>query len=100
MFKYKRRPTTPGEILLEEFLKPLNLSQRELANHLGCDYKVINRIVNDKASVTPEIAERLALAFETTPEFWLNAQMAQDLWALRGSKRKISSLIHREKEAA
>lgn len=94
MFKYKRRPTTPGEILLEEFLKPLNLSQRELADHLGCDYKVINRIINAKAAVTPEMAERLALALETTPEFWLNAQMAQDLWDLRSSKRNISSLIH------
>lgn len=92
MFKYTRKPTSPGELLLEEFLKPLGISQRELATHIGSDYKVVNRIVNEKASVTPEIAVRLALALDTTPEFWLNAQMAQDLWMLRG-KRKITSIV-------
>jgi addiction module HigA family antidote len=72
---------------------PLGLSQRELADHLHCDYKVINRIVNEQASVTPEMATRLAAAFETTPDFWLNAQMAMDLWSLRSKKPKISPLI-------
>lgn len=102
MFKYTRQPTTPGEILLEEFLKPLGISQKDLAAHIKCDYKVINRIVNGRAVVTPDIATRLAYALETTPEFWLNAQMAQDLWLMRSSKRKISSLIRRKqvKEAA
>ena len=76
----KRKPTSPGEILSEEFLKPLGLTQKELAEHLGCDYKVINRIVNERASVTPEIAIKLAAAFETTPDFWLNAQKASDLF--------------------
>lgn len=100
MFKYNRKPTTPGELLLEEFLKPLGISQRELATHIECDYKVINRIINEKAAVTPEIAIRLAFALNTTPEFWLNAQMAQDLWALRTKKRKISSIIEDSKKAA
>lgn len=85
-------------MLLEEFLKPLGISQRELASHIGCDYKVINRIVNEKAAVTPEIATRLALALETTPEFWLNAQMAQDLWRLQSTKRKIPSILNRDSE--
>jgi addiction module HigA family antidote len=89
----QRKPTSPGELLLEEFLMPLGLSQRELADHLHCDYKVINRIVNEQASVTPEMATRLAAAFETTPDFWLNAQMAMDLWSLRSKKPKISPLI-------
>jgi addiction module HigA family antidote len=93
MFKYKRKPTSPGEILLEEFLKPLGLTQKELADHLQCDYKVINRIINQKAAITPEMASRLALALETTPEFWLNAQMATDLWLIRTTKRKIASLL-------
>ncbi|MES2344818.1 MAG: HigA family addiction module antitoxin [Chlamydiota bacterium] len=88
----KRKPTSPGEILFEEFLKPLELTQKELAEHLGCDYKVINRIVNERASVTPEIAIKLAAAFETTPDFWLNAQMAVDLWSLRTQKPKIRPL--------
>ncbi len=90
----KRKPTSPGEILYEEFLKPLGISQKELADHLGCDYKVINRIVNENASVTPEIALKLGAAFNTTPDFWLNAQMAMDLWSLSHRKRaKIRPLI-------
>lgn len=94
MFKYTRKPTAPGEILMEEFLKPLGLTQKQLADHIGCDYKVINRIVNERSSLTPEIAARLASALETTPEFWLNAQMAQDLWKLHSkSTKNIPSLI-------
>ena len=57
MSEYMRKPTSPGEILLEEFLKPLGISQRKFADHLGCDYKVINRIVNEKAAVTPNGSE-------------------------------------------
>jgi addiction module HigA family antidote len=74
----KRKPTSPGEILNEEFLKPLSLTQRDLAVHLDCDYKIVNRIVNERASVTPEVALKLAAAFGTTPDFWLNAQRAVD----------------------
>ncbi len=88
----KRKPTSPGEILNEEFLKPLMLTQKDLAEHLDCDYKVVNRIVNERASVTPAMAIKLAAAFETTPDFWLNAQMAVDLWALRAQKTKIRPL--------
>lgn len=88
----KRKPTSPGEILSEEFLKPLGLTQKELAEHLGCDYKVINRIVNERASITPEMALKFAAAFKTTPDFWLNAQMALDLWELRTRKPKIRPL--------
>lgn len=75
-----REPTTPGEILKEEFLVPMHTTQGELATHLGCDVKVINRIVNGRTSVTAEMALKLAAAFKTTPEFWLNAQKAVDLY--------------------
>lgn len=75
----KREPTSPGEILVEEFLKPLGLTQRQLADHLGCDVKVINRIVNGRTGVTPEMALKLGAAFQTSPELWLNAQKAVDL---------------------
>ena len=74
-----RKPTSPGEILFEEFLVPLEMTQKELAEYLKCDYKVINRIVNEKANVTPGMAMKLAAAFNTSPTFWLNAQMAVDL---------------------
>lgn len=94
----KRKPTTPGEILFEEFLKPLNLTQKDLSLHIGCDYKVINRIVNEKASITPEMAIKLASAFDTSPDFWLNAQMALDLWKLRNKKPKIHSLIQQRRK--
>lgn len=93
----KRKPTSPGEILYEEFLVPLELTQKELAEHIGCDYKVINRIVNEQASITPEMAIRLALELDTTPDFWLNAQMAIDLWQLQAKKPKIRSLIRKRK---
>jgi addiction module HigA family antidote len=89
-----RKPTSPGEILIEEFLKPLDMTQKDLADHIKCDYKVINRIANEKAAVSPEMATKLAAAFDTTPDFWLNAQMAVDLWSLRSKKPKIRSLIN------
>jgi addiction module HigA family antidote len=88
-----RKPTSPGEILFEEYLVPLEISQKELAEHLHCDYKVVNRIINEKASVTPEMALKLAAAFKTTPSFWLNAQMALDLWRLRSQKPRVRSLL-------
>ena len=75
----RRKPTTPGEILREEFLLPLRLTHRQLAGHLGCDLKVINRIINGRTSVTAEMALKLGAAFRTSPEFWLNAQKAVDL---------------------
>jgi addiction module HigA family antidote len=73
--KIRRPPTPPGEILHAEFLKP-GMTQAELAAHLGCDVKVINRIVNGRSAVTAEMAIRLGAAFRMTPEFWLNAQQA------------------------
>ena len=75
-----RKPTTPGEILSEEFLIPLKLTQKQLANHLGCDVKVINRIVNDRTSVTAEMALKLGATFKMTADFWLNAQKAVDIY--------------------
>ena len=76
----RRPPTRPGEILHEEFLLPLGMTQKQIADHVGCDVKVINRIVNGRTSVTAEMALKLAAAFRTTPEFWLNAQKAVDLY--------------------
>lgn len=78
--RLERPPTTPGEILAEEFLEPLGMSQTQLAAHLGCDIKVVNRIVNGRSAVTASMALRLAAAFDTSPEFWLNAQKAVDLY--------------------
>ena len=89
MFALDREPTSPGEILAEEFLQPLNITQRQLAEHLGCDVKVINRIVNGRTSISAELAIRLARALNTSPEFWLNAQQAVDVF---DALRKIRDL--------
>ena len=75
-----RAPTHPGEMLLEEFLKPLGLSQSELAARIQVSYARINEIVNGKRGVTPDTALRLARLLGTTPEFWLNGQRNWDLW--------------------
>ena len=81
----RRQPTSPGEILRQEFLVPLGMTQKQLADYLGCDSKVVNRIVNGRTSVTAEMAIRLGATFRTTPEFWFNAQKAVDLY--RASSR-------------
>jgi addiction module HigA family antidote len=75
----KRLPTTPGEILRKEFLEPLAITQQQLAEHIGCGVKVINRIVSGRTSVTAEMALKLGATFRTTAEFWLNAQSAVEL---------------------
>ena len=94
MIPVNRKPTTPGEILREEFLAPLAISQKALADHIGCDFKVINRIVNGKAQVTPRIALKLGAAFSTSPDFWLNSQKAVDIYrASRELKRLPKPLL-------
>ena len=95
MITIDREPTPPGEILDEEFIKPLGLTQKQLAYHIGCDVKVINRIVNNRSSVSAEMAVKLASAFRTSPEFWLNAQQAVDVYKARQNVMKIPEpLIH------
>ena len=89
MFTIGREPTTPGEILYEELLKPLNITQKQLADHLSCDVKVINRIVNNRTSITAEMAVKLSSALGTSPEFWLNAQQAVDIY---NAKKKIKAI--------
>ena len=61
-------------------MNPLGLTQKQLATHIGCDVKVINRIVNNKTSVTAEMAIKLASTFGTSPQFWLNAQQAVGIY--------------------
>lgn len=86
MLPSNRTPTHPGEILSEEFLKPLGLTQVALAAHLGIPVQRINELVRGKRGVTPETAWLLAGAFGTTPDFWVNLQTAHDLAASRPAK--------------
>ena len=91
----QRPPTRPGEILHEEFLVPLGLTQKELADHLGCDVKVVNRIVNGRTSVTAAMALKLGATFRTTPELWLNAQKAVDLYRAANSLHELPEpMVH------
>ena len=93
MFTLEREPTLPGEILAEEFLKPMNITQKQLADHLGCDVKVINRIVNNRTSITAEMAVKLGFALGTSPEFWLNAQQALDIYRAKRKVQDVPDLI-------
>jgi addiction module HigA family antidote len=84
MLPTHREPTHPGEMLLEEFLKPMGMSQVELAERIHVSYPRVNEIINRKRGITPDTALRLSKLFGTTPEFWLNGQRNWDLWhALR-----------------
>ncbi len=86
MLPENRVPTHPGEILLEEFLKPMRLTQVGFAQHIGVPLQRINQIVRGKRGVTAETAWLFAQAFGTTPEFWLNLQNAYDLAKARPSR--------------
>lgn len=91
MIPENRIPTHPGEILLEEFLKPLNLTQVAFARHLGIPTQRVNEIVRGKRGITPETAWLFSQALGTTPQFWLNLQMQHDL-ALNRPEREIRPL--------
>lgn len=86
MLPRKRTPTHPGEILSEEFLKPLEVTQVALAEHLGVPVQRINELVRGKRGVTPETAWLLAGAFGITPEFWLTLQANHDLVRARPTR--------------
>ena len=86
MIPENRIPTHPGEILSEEFLKPLNIPQTKLADKLGISVQRVNELVNGERGVTPETAWLLAGAFGTSPEFWTNLQTAYDLARARPSR--------------
>ncbi len=91
MIPENRIPTHPGEILLEEFLKPMHLTQVMFAQHIGVPVQRINEIVNGKRGITPETAWLFAQAFGTTPEFWMNLQANHDLVKKR-PQRQIMQL--------
>lgn len=75
-----RAPTHPGEMLLEEFLSPLGLTQRDLADAIGVPYQRVNEIVRRRRGVTPSTALRLAKFLNTSPGFWMNLQSTWELF--------------------
>ena len=86
-------PTHPGEMLLEEFLKPLGISQRKLADAIYIPYRQVNEIVNERRRVTPAIALRLTRYLGMSVGFWMNLQMAWDLYyAARDEAEMLSEI--------
>jgi addiction module HigA family antidote len=75
-----RKPTHPGEVLLEDVIKPLGLTVTEAAKNLGVSRKTLSELVNQKAALSPEMALRNAKATNTSPESWLNMQTKLNLW--------------------
>lgn len=75
-----RPPAHPGEVLVEDFLKPLGISQVELAESIRVPFQRVNSIANGRRSITPDTALRLAKFFGTSPDVWLNLQQAWDLY--------------------
>jgi len=82
-----RQPTHPGEMLVEEFLTPMHITQRELANAIHVPYQRVNELVNQKRGVTPSTALRLARFFGVSADFWLNLQVRWDLYKAQENEK-------------
>jgi antitoxin HigA-1 len=88
-----RPPTHPGEMLLTEFLEPLGLTQKQLADSIHVPYQRINEIINGKRGVTPSTALRLAKFFGVSNDFWLNLQLRWDLYHVQKQEGESIDLI-------
>jgi addiction module HigA family antidote len=75
-----RRPTHPGNIIKEDYLLPLSITIKDMADSLGVSRKTLSKIINERGAITPDMALRLSRAFDTTPDIWLNLQKIFDLW--------------------
>ncbi len=89
-----RTPTHPGEMLLEEFLDPMGISQRDLADNIHVPYQRINEIVNGRRGITPSTALRLAKFFDMSADFWMNLQLRWDLYFAQQDVSKVLETIH------
>ena len=92
MIPENRVPTHPGEVLLEEFLAPMGVTQVELAKHVGAPVQRINEVVRGKRGITPATAWLLSQAFRTTPTFWMNLRNNHDLAVSRPKEFNIGPL--------
>ncbi len=84
-----RTPTHPGEMLLEEFLNPMGLTQRELADAIHVPYQRVNDLVNGRRGITPSTALRLAKFFGMSPDFWMNLQLRWELYFVQKEEINI-----------
>ncbi len=88
-FEIKRKPTHPGEIIKEDFMIPLKLTQTELAKALKTSFRTINEILNERRSISPDMALRLARYFGTSPDVWLGLQADYDLFKAKLKSKKM-----------
>lgn len=88
MLMTKRKPASVGEILVEEFMEPIGLTQSALAEAMGVQRKHVNELCNNRRGVTAATALILARVFDNSPEFWLNIQRRNDLWDVMHSPRE------------
>jgi len=89
-----RTPTHPGEMLLEEFLNPMGLTQRELADNIRVPYQRVNDLVNGRRGITPSTALRLAKFFNMSADFWMNLQLRWDLYFAQQDESNVLKTIH------
>lgn len=88
-----RTPTHPGEMLLEEFLIPMGVTQRELADAIHVSYQRVNQLVNGRRAMTPSVALRLARFFSMSADFWMNLQLRWDLYhAQQTEQERLKSI--------
>jgi addiction module HigA family antidote len=88
-----RIPTHPGEMLLEEFLTPMGISQKDLADNIEVPYQRINEIINGRRGITPSTALRLAKFFGMSADFWMNLQLRWDLYFAQQAENKVLERI-------
>ncbi len=95
-----RPPTHPGRMLLEEFLEPMGITQRQLADAIHVPYQRINEVIRARRGITPATALRLAKFFGMSPDFWLNMQLRWDLYHAQLSERAALKAIRRRSAPA
>ena len=88
MKKIKRQPTHPGVIIKEDYLNPMSISVKDMADILGVSRKTLSKIINERGSISPDMALRLSRALDTTPDLWLNLQQKFDLWKAEHSSNE------------
>ena len=88
-----RPPTSPGEMLKEEFLEPMGLTQQQLAEGIKVSYQRVNELINGKRGITTSTALRLAKYFGTSPDFWLNMQRATDIYQVSKKEAEAIEMI-------
>ena len=90
--KRQKAPSHPGGIIARLYLAPLNLTVVGLARALRVSRKTVSKLINERGSITPEMALRLSIAFNTTPHLWLNLQQDYDLWFAGRTSKNLSDV--------